>query len=66
MHTVDIYTDIKHKKADTIKPLDEVEALILTLEVMDFKAAMSSLNTDNPEPKDDIEWIDLYFIKNDK
>ncbi|WP_420385029.1 hypothetical protein [Roseivirga sp.] len=68
MFKVEVYSDLSQKKPSQSKPLlSKEEALIRTLELMDFYAAISP---EKPSIKQvdrpDIEWIELKWKSNDQ
>ena len=67
MKAVEVYTDIQEKNisSDPIE-LSDTEALIHALNVLDFNAALTSVNPDLPKAYDPIEWIELKWIANDQ
>lgn len=60
MDEIKLYTDINEKKSDPeIEKLTDQEALIRALDLLDFYAALRSLNTELVEEESDIEWIEV-------
>ena len=68
MKAAEVYTCIEDKKkrsSDSLE-LSDTEVLIHALNVLDFNAAISSLNHDLPKAHDPIEWIELKWIDHDR
>lgn len=67
MNAAEPYNSIEKKKSfQETSELTELEALIKTLNIMDFNAAIAAQNSDvNTYERTEHEWVELNFIDND-
>ena len=63
---VTLYHHINQKTAKRSALLSDEEALIRALDLMDFYAVLTSQNNDLRMVSEDIYWIELKYLLNDK
>lgn len=67
MLKVEAYNSFDQKKGSKVESkLSKEDALVRTLELMDFYSALSSGKAKRPESNPDIKWIELQWKTHDK